>query len=98
MIFPPLLCFFLCSIIASTIFFLKAQGLVFGLELFVGIILLPSSGAFFNQLITAPWLNPKYLATFLIDQPFRTSNTACMRTLGKWGLFEYGICDHFTRR
>ena len=95
-ILPHRLCLFLCSTIASIISFFKAQGLLFGLELCVGIILLPSSGAFLTQRITAVWWKPKYIATFLIDQPFLTSITACILTLGKCGFDEYAISSNFT--
>lgn len=68
--------------IASTI----VSGILFGewcgLELSVGIPSRRSLGAFLHHFDIVPGLVPKYLATFLIDQPDSTNLTAFVLTFG----------------
>ena len=53
-----------------------------GLELSVGIPCRRSLGAFLHHFDIVPGLVPKYLATFLIDQPDNTNLTAFVLTFG----------------
>lgn len=79
-------------IIASTVSFGSAFGLVFGFEERVGMGIHPVPHGLLHHRETVLAATPTYRATFLmVHFRYFTSRTASMRTLGRFGFFVYAM-------